>query len=112
MVGFISQHRVYMDTDSLQYYIDPRGNSLYYDVWTKNVYSGEGRAEMIRKVKAMGNYSPDWDNLHYSLVHKYFRLDKASYKIVGAVAMTKDDRIPELGEAPPPLGSHRAQDGE
>jgi hypothetical protein len=101
LVGFISQHHVYMDTDSLQYYIDPQGNSLYYDVWTKNVYSEEGRAEMIRKVKALGNYSPDWDNLHYSLVHKYFRLDKASYKIVGAVAMTKDDRILELGEAPP-----------
>lgn len=101
LVGFISQHHVYMDTDSLQYYIDPQGNSPYYDVWTKNVYSEEGREEMIRKVKAMGNYSPDWDNLHYSLVHKYFRLDKASYKIVGAVAMTKDDRILELGEAPP-----------
>ncbi len=101
LVGFISQQHVYMDTDSLQYYIDPQGNRPYYDVWTKNVFSEEGRTEMIRKAKAAGNYSPEWENLHYTLVHKYFRLDKASYKIVGAVAMTRDDRILELGEAPP-----------
>ncbi|MDT8901979.1 hypothetical protein [Anaeroselena agilis] len=101
LVGFISQHHVYMDTDSLQYCIDPQGNRPYYDVWTKNVYSEEGREEMIRKVKALGYYSPEWEELRYSLVHKYFRLDKASYKIVGVVAMTKDDRILELGEAPP-----------
>jgi hypothetical protein len=101
LVAFISQQHVYMDTDSLQYYIDPQGNRPYYEVWTKNVYSEEGKAEVIRKVKAMGYYTPDWDNFQYSLVHKYYRLDKASFKDVGFVMMTGDDRILELGEVPP-----------
>ncbi|HWQ60976.1 MAG TPA: hypothetical protein VN521_01620 [Negativicutes bacterium] len=101
LVGFISQQNVYMDTDRLQYFIDPQTNQPYYDVWTKNVYNEAGRQEVIKKVKAMGQYNQDWDNFQYALLHKYYRLDKASFKDIGFVMMTRDDRILELGEIPP-----------
>lgn len=100
LVGFINLQDVYMDTDSLKYFIDPQTNQPYYDVWTKNVYSEAGRQDMIRKVKAMGQYNQEWDNLQYALVHKYYRLDKASFKDIGFVLMTKDNKILELGELP------------
>jgi hypothetical protein len=101
LVGFIDEQNVYMDTDRLQYFIDPQTNDLYYDVWTKNVYSEAGRADMIRKIKAMGQYTKDFDNLGHAMVHKYYRLDRGSFKDVGFVLLTKGDRILELGEVPP-----------
>lgn len=100
LVGFIEEQKVYMDTDRLQYFIDPQTNRIYYDVWTKNVYSDIGKDEMIRKIKAMGEYTKDWDNFAYALIHKYYRPDRAEFKDIGFAFMTKDDRILELGEVP------------
>jgi hypothetical protein len=101
LVGFINEQNVYIDTDRLQYYVDPRTNEVYYDIWTMNVYSDTGRANMIKRVKEMRQYNRDWDNFNHALVHKYFRMDKAALKDVGFVLLTKDNRILELGEIPP-----------
>ncbi|MDR3563990.1 MAG: hypothetical protein P4N59_21490 [Negativicutes bacterium] len=117
LVGFVDQQNIYMDTDRLQYFVNPQTNELYYDVWTKNVYSESGKAEMLQKIKVMGQYRTEWDNLEYCLIHKYYRTDKGQFKDIGFVFMTNDGKILEIGEVSQervdwtPIKPQSAEDG-